>query len=241
LHLVPVALMLLPPGGAALESGTGDDEFNVDQGIAIEGFARFGPDQATVDAVEVPTSQLSEARPQIEEVKAVEPVEEPPPPDVETAELPEDTELLRSENGPEQEDVRPKKPDIEELEEARPEQMATLEQPEEIAVKEERSSGAERRAGQATLSSAYLGQLRNRLERAKVNPRSRVTGTVVVRFTVASSGVVISREVATSSGSKVLDDAAVASLDRASPFPPFPTGVDQEPVVISVPFRFLTR
>ena len=57
-------------------------------------------------------------------------------------------------------------------------------------------------------------------DKKKVNPRSRERGTVIVRFTIDSAGQVLSREIATSSGSKILDDAAVASIDRASPFPP---------------------
>lgn len=79
------------------------------------------------------------------------------------------------------------------------------------------------------------------LARHKVNPRSRSTGTVVVRLVVDSSGKVLSREVTKSSGYPALDSAAVVSLDRASPFPPFSKAMRPEPIILSVPFRFVTR
>lgn len=228
-------------GGEAMQSGAGDDVFFVEQGIAIEGFEKLGVDEVTVEAVETPPTQLSEARPQIDEVKAVEPVEEPPPPDIKAAELPNETEVVQSVDGPEQEAIRPKEPEKEIFEQPRPPQIATLELPEEVAVREERSSGPKQTGGDSTIASVYFGKLRTHLGRKKVNPRSRMTGTVVVRFTVAPSGQVLSREITKSSGHRVLDDAAVASLDRASPLPAFSDGMRRDPLVVSVPFKFVTR
>ena len=49
------------------------------------------------------------------------------------------------------------------------------------------------------------------------------------------------REVKKSSGSKVLDDAALAALDRAAPFPPMPRGVANGPLKLEVPVEFITR
>ena len=40
---------------------------------------------------------------------------------------------------------------------------------------------------------------------------------------------------------KLLDDAAMASLERAAPFPPMPKSVSQEPLDVQVPFKFITR
>jgi protein TonB len=88
---------------------------------------------------------------------------------------------------------------------------------------------------------AYLGKLRKTLERHKVNPRSRLAGTVLIRFTVGPTGQVLSREVRQSSGSKLLDDAAMAALDRASPFPPMPQELAHGPLEVQVPFKFITR
>lgn len=227
-------------GGAALESGAGDDMMRIEQGIALEGFARIGDAQESVDAVEAEQVQLSQAQPEIKEVEAKDEAKpEDAPPEVKASELPEDTEVVTSKDGPEQEVIKPKK--LEEAEQPRPPQVATLEQNQEIAVEEKRASGPEQSGGDTTVQSAYLGKLRSHLERFKVNPRSRTRGTVIVKFTLNASGEVIAREVATSSGSKVLDDAAMAALDRASPFPPFPQRASQEPLVVSVPFKFITR
>jgi protein TonB len=88
---------------------------------------------------------------------------------------------------------------------------------------------------------AYLGQVRKTLERSKINPRSTQTGTVLVRFTVGPKGEVLSRTIERSSGSKLLDDAAMAALDRAAPFPPLPQAIASGPLEVQVPFRFLTR
>ena len=66
-------------------------------------------------------------------------------------------------------------------------------------------------------------------------------GTVLISFTVAHSGELLSRAVKKSSGSKLLDDAAMAALDRAAPFPPMPENVAQGPLEVQVPFKFITR
>jgi protein TonB len=89
--------------------------------------------------------------------------------------------------------------------------------------------------------SAYRGKLFTHISSKKLNPRSRDAGVAVVRFTVGPGGELVSREIATSSGSKILDDAAIASIDRAAPFPPMPSDVKNEPMVVSVPFRFTVR
>ncbi len=223
LHGAFVALFFVTPGGAALDSGSGDDMFIVEQGIAIEGFAQLGEAETTTPEVEAPT-EISEARPPLEEVKPVE----------------EDVQhVIGSESGPEQEKIV-KEPEPEKIEEPHPKQVATLEQT-EVAVEEQKASGAKKTGGDTTAASEYRGKLYQHLERKKVNPRSREAGTVVVRFTVDSSGQVVSREVTASSGSKMLDDAAVASIDKAAPFPPMPGEIASAPMVVSVPFKFSVR
>ncbi len=225
LHMAFAASFLHEPAGAALEAGTGDDQFIVEQGIAVEGISQWGQDDTTIDAVEAEPLEASEAREAVEEVKAVEDVEE--------------TEVITSEGGPEQEELPEIKP--EPVVEPVPEQIATLEQVEQLAVEEKRAAGAVQAGGIATAQSAYLGKLRSHLERRKVNPRSRQVGTAIVRFTVGAEGQLLTREIALSSGSKVLDDAAIASVERAAPFPAMPLDISGEPLVVSVPFRFTVR
>jgi protein TonB len=105
----------------------------------------------------------------------------------------------------------------------------------------DRNSGLALSGGDTTAQSAYLGIVRAQLEKAKINPHSNITGTAVVHFVVDASGRIISREIITSSGHKVLDDAAVASIERASPFPPMPKTLTLGRIDVSVPFKFSVR
>jgi periplasmic protein TonB len=223
LHGSLALFFTLPDGNAALEEGTGEDMFVTEKGITLEGFAHTGEDSTTVEAVEAPPV-LSEARPEIEEVK---PIEE------------EQDKVVTSEDGPEQEElVREQEPEV--IEQPKPPQVATLEQT-QVAVEEKKAAGAKQSGGTTTAVSAYRGKIFARLSRKKVNPRSRKTGTVIVSFTVAANGELMSHEVKTSSGSKVLDKAAVASIERASPFPPMPQGMTNDPMTLTVPFRFRVK
>jgi protein TonB len=221
LHGALALFFFLPSGGAALESGTGEDMFVVEQGIAVEGVTKLGDAETTTEAVEAPP-EVSQAKPPIEEVKPVE----------------EETQVVGSKAGPEQDIVDDPKP--KEVKQPRRPQVATLEQP-EVRQEERESSGAQKAGGETTARSAYLGTLRSHLETKKVNPHSRQIGTVVVRFMVDGSGQVLSREVSASSGSRILDDAAIATIDRAAPFPPMPSSVASAPLVVNVPFKFSVR
>jgi len=213
LHGGVVAFLLTTPGGASLDEGFGEDVFIVEQGIY----------QEHVEAVEAPPQVLQSAPP-VEEVKPIE----------------EDAQaVISSENGPDQEKV------VEEIEEvvkeAPEERLAAIEQT-DIAIEEQKArEEVAKTGGDATVMSAYRGRLFSHISRKKVNPRSRQSGTVVVRFTVGPQGELISREITASSGSKLLDDAAMASIDRAAPFPPMPSEASNEPLVVSVPFKFSVR
>lgn len=210
LHGGAVAFFLSTPGGASLDEGIGEDTFIVEQGVYSE----------RIEAVEAPP-QVVQSAPPLEEVKPVE----------------EDVQhVIGSDAGPEQEKVV-REPEPEKIKEPQKEQMAAVEQT-EVAVEEKKATGEKKTGGDTTALSAYRGKLFAHISGKKVNPRSRQVGTVVVRFTVGPQGELISREVATSSGSKLLDDAAVASIDRAAPFPPMPDEAADGPMVVSVPFKF---
>ena len=62
------------------------------------------------------------------------------------------------------------------------------EQAPQVATLLEQSSGQAQQGGDTTQRRAYLGTLSKSIERAKVNPRSRQAGTVMVRFTVGPDG-----------------------------------------------------
>ena len=214
LHSAVAGTFMVSAGGAALDEGGGEDTFIVEQGVYSE----------HVEAVDAPPL-VQQTTPPMEEVKPIED-------DMQS--------VIASESGPDQENIIDElKP--EEVKEPQKEQLAAVQQT-EIAVEEQKArEEVVKTGGDATVISAYRGRLFQHISKKKVNPRSKFAGTAIVRFTVAPSGELISREIAESSGSKILDDAAVASIDRAAPFPAMPEQAGDEPLVVSVPFKFSVR
>lgn len=215
-------------GGRSYEAGDGADLFHLEQGIAVEGLSQIGEASEIVEtANETPVEAQAAVTPENT------PVTEPPP------ELKEASEVItaKADVVDEQEVLQEKPPE----EKPKPPEVAAAAAIPEAVVVEEKSAAAKQTGGDPTLRMAYLGKLRTNIERKKVNPNTRDSGTVVVRFTVNSLGKLVSREVATSSGSKRLDDAALTAIERASPFPPFPDGLGAPTIVVNVPFRFMTR
>lgn len=62
-------------------------------------------------------------------------------------------------------------------------------------------------------------------------------GTTRLRFTLAADGALVEVEVAESSGSGLLDRAALDAVRRAAPFPPPPT-LSAEALRFEIPFQF---
>lgn len=97
-------------------------------------------------------------------------------------------------------------------------------------------------AGNAAVSN-YPGKVVAKLRRALRYPSEarsrRLNGVVQVRFVVGSSGDVGSVGLASSSGSPILDDAALATVNRAAPFPPIPEGAGRRSWTFTVPLAFM--
>jgi protein TonB len=238
-----LALMpsLLEQPTDALELGDGDDTVVVEQGIAIEGLAKLGDALETIDVAEiVPAKEAAPPKPQeeqqIDELR-----------DVITSEFSsvEDNIVKTEKPPPEKQEEKivelKEPPPPEEVKEVEPDTVQAEAQPEQVAIVAEQSSGEERRGGNAKAFGIYLGKINSKVQRAKVNPRTRVAGTVVMRFTIDTDGTLISKEITSSSGSRALDDAAIAALDRAAPFPPIPPDVSVKPLAFTQPFKFILR
>jgi periplasmic protein TonB len=232
LHAAALASVLWYERGTAFEAGGEVAAFRVERG-AVEVTAVPGQDLVTVTASEAEPLPPSQARPAGEPMPATE--------------APHEADLVRD-VGPEAplDDAITSRADLEhELPPpvaSRPleAQMAAVAQPETPpAAPERRSAGGAAPGGEATVRAAYLGALRTQIEKATVKPRGRDSGTTVVRFTVDAEGRVVSREVAASSGHKTLDEAALAAVERARPFPPFPDGLARDPLIVSIPFKFV--
>jgi protein TonB len=114
-------------------------------------------------------------------------------------------------------------------------------QPEQVAIVTEESSETPKTGGDARIVGIYLGKINERVQRSKVNPHSRQTGVVVLKYTIGIDGSLLSKQVTSSSKSQVLDEAALAALDRAIPFPPIPPEVSLKPMTFTQPFKFIVR
>jgi len=97
------------------------------------------------------------------------------------------------------------------------------------------------RAGNAAVSN-YPGQVVSKLRRSLRYPREarsqRLRGEVQVAFTVSGGGGVGGVRIARSSGSPVLDRAALETVQRAAPFPPIPADAGRSSWTFTVPLAF---
>lgn len=114
-------------------------------------------------------------------------------------------------------------------------------QPEQVAIATEESAAPVKTGGDAHVVGLYLGQINDRVQRSKVNPHSLQTGVVILKYTIGTDGALLSKEVASSSKYRVLDEAALAALERATPFPPIPPEVSLKPMTFTQPFKFIVR
>lgn len=91
----------------------------------------------------------------------------------------------------------------------------------------------------------YQGTLAAWLNRHKRYPdrarRLRQEGTVRVSFTIDRGGRLISHRIVSGSGHPLLDQEVQAMVKRASPMPPFPAGMTQSRLTITVPISFDLR
>lgn len=103
------------------------------------------------------------------------------------------------------------------------------------------NTGRSRESGNASVSN-YPGKVYAKLRRSLRYPsearRKRIRGEVHVRFTVSRSGGVGSIRVARSSGSALLDGAALETVRRAAPFPEIPAAAGRSSWSFTVPLSF---
>jgi protein TonB len=95
------------------------------------------------------------------------------------------------------------------------------------------SEGA--RAGRASWESEVAAHIR-RYATYSANG-SRESGTVRVGVTIDRNGRLVSRRLAGTSGSSVLDSAAMAVIARAAPYPRFPPGMNQAQIALTIPLH----
>jgi protein TonB len=120
------------------------------------------------------------------------------------------------------------------------------------AAKRPSSAGVGKAAGRGSIASrggasagekaAYAARLRSHVQRFERYPaeaeRNGVTGSARIAITIDRSGRLLSSRLAGSSGSAILDDAARATAERASPYPPPPDGIGGHTLTFAATVRF---
>lgn len=95
------------------------------------------------------------------------------------------------------------------------------------------------------LKQDYLADLVSAIHRNKYYPRKArrrsEQGTVVVGFTIEQDGTLSEIGVRRSSGIRRLDDAALQTLRRLTPFRPIPVALHRDRWPITVPIEFRLR
>lgn len=106
------------------------------------------------------------------------------------------------------------------------------------------ANGFNQNGGQADTSS-YSAIVLAHLQRFRVYPdqarSAGVTGVSTVRFTLGAGGNVIAVSLAGSSGAGMLDQAALAMVQRAAPFPAIPPSLGRSSMTFAAPIRFNLR
>ena len=94
--------------------------------------------------------------------------------------------------------------------------------------------------GGSAAASKYPGKVQAKVTRAAKYPAKAKgeSGEAVVSFTVGAGGNVTKVALARSSGNAALDNAALAAVDRAAPFPPIPEAAGRSTWSFTVPVYF---
>ncbi len=90
----------------------------------------------------------------------------------------------------------------------------------------------------ARLASIWGAKVRARIERRKVRPSGRVSGTVHLKLTITRDGHVLGVTVIRSSGVAAIDKAALSSVTRAGRMPRAPKGLNDPSYGFRVPIEY---
>jgi len=205
--------------------------------------------------VPAPAVESAEPAEPAEPAKPAEPVK-PEPERIEKAEAPAPVARPEpSRKKPAKQEARPKKAEREKVAKpaaAKPDRTGNGGQGQADTVRGQsngtagqqasRSKGGKASAAGNAAVSNYPGKVASKLRRALVYPsaakRQKLRGKVQVSFVVSAGGGVGSIRIVSSSGSPVLDKAALETVRRAAPFPPIPEAAGRSSWPFSVPLAF---
>lgn len=217
--LLPFVSLAIASAPEVYDEGSGQDAFALERGLMVD-MVSLGDD---VEQMAAPEAALMVATPT--PVIQIKPEAEPQT--LITSTQSEITTIPVSELLP-----TPR-------EEPKPQQVTALDQAAQQGVVTEKSAGAAREGGKVTAElNAYVGKIRNALQRVKASYADVATaaGRVTLGVTVNAHGKIVDRSVIKSSGIAALDKAAVDWLERAS-FPPLPDQLGPN-LRLDVPLNF---
>ncbi len=92
------------------------------------------------------------------------------------------------------------------------------------------------------LKSNYIGQIRDRVARFKYYPkralRRELEGKPVLLFKLGKEGQILDLKLSKSSGSPLLDQAALDSVKKAAPYPALPLALNKDFMTIQLPVSY---
>jgi protein TonB len=104
-----------------------------------------------------------------------------------------------------------------------------------------------RKVSDSTILRDFLKIVSRKIERSKRYPRwamdTGLEGRVVIRFTILQDGTLCEEILlVSSSGTEILDNAAISAVRNAAPFPTLPEELSREWLQVELPMSFhLTR
>ncbi|MEL6680425.1 MAG: TonB family protein [Pseudomonadota bacterium] len=117
-----------------------------------------------------------------------------------------------------------------------------LPRPERVAPEPELALAEASGEDAASAIKAYLVELAQLIREQKVYPdESRARGEqgeAIIEIVLGPDGALIERSIARSSGFDALDEASLAAVAAAEPFPPFPADATEDAVTYSVPLNY---
>jgi len=88
---------------------------------------------------------------------------------------------------------------------------------------------------------SYVNRVNQQINQHWDQVQLDISRQVVVRFAVDASGRLLSAEVAQSSGLANADEGAIAAVQAAAPFPPFPPEIQDTSIVVNMKFGYKLR
>ena len=212
----------------ALQPGSGKDDFNIVATVSLQSEESLGLDAISAErqdaAAAARAAPPAEPEPKQEEVKKEDTVEVEPPPPADNATLQTETKEKPVEKPAEKAETQPSN-------------AAAPSVPQE----EQRAASRDYEARRNRLFSAYNAEIYRTLMKHALAPRKVKEGRVIVELTLAPSGELLGHRIVASSGSDILDRTAIASVERAAPFPHAPEELGTQPYTVVIPFDYAVK